>query len=164
MAASTPVTAEDAPENDPEQTTAILDALGDEVSREILVAGMERAVTAEELAQRCSVSESTIYRRLDRLSDLGLIERCNHLVSEADSKSAYRAPLSGLTIKFDQDGLRVEPEAEDPFASAIETLLAAVDLEHVNYEAESNDVAVRFSLDDEQVRTFTDLLGELSRP
>lgn len=163
MAASTPVTADEALEEAPEQTTAVLDALGDEVSREILVAGMERAVTAEELSCRCNVSESTIYRRLDRLSDLGLIERCNHLVSEADSKSAYRTPVSGLTVRLDQDGLRVRPESDDPVVSAIETVLEAVELEHVNYEAESNDMDVRFSLDDDQVQTFATLFGELSR-
>jgi DNA-binding transcriptional ArsR family regulator len=163
MAASTPLSPDEAPEDDPEQTMAILDALGDEVSREILVAGMERAVTAEELASRCSVSESTIYRRLDRLSELGLVERCNHLVAESDAKSAYRTPVDGLTVKLDQEGLRVEPEPDDPLSSAIETVLGAVDLQHVNYEAESNDVDVRFSLDDDQVKAFASLFGELSR-
>lgn len=140
-----------------------LDALGDEIAREILIAGMERAVTAEELATRCAVSESTIYRRLDRLNDLGLVERCNHLVSGSDAKSAYRTVVDGLTVRVDGDGMRVDWDPADPLASAVETVMEAIDVEHVNYEAESNKVDVRFTLEDEQVRTFATLFGRLSQ-
>ena len=163
MAASTTLPADGEAATDGEQMDETLDALGDEIAREILVAGMDRAVTAEELATQCDVSESTIYRRLDRLNDLGLVERCNHLVSGADAKSAYRTLVDGLTVRLDDGGLCVDRDPADPLASAMETVLGAIDLDHVNYDADRNCVDVQFTLKEEQVQTFATLFGQLSR-
>lgn len=142
----------------------LLDALGDDVSREILSAGMRRAVTAEELAADCGVSESTIYRRLESLCDLGLVERCNHLVSDADAKSSYRAVVDGLSVELDADGVRVDRATETPLIEAMETVLEALDLRHLSYDARTNSVDVEFTLDDAQLATLVLLRDRLSTP
>lgn len=129
--------------------TAVLDALGDPVSREILTAGRDGTVTVDELAARCEVSESTVYRRLDRLSDLDLVERDNLV-----SKGAYRTTMDGLCVRPSGEGFDVERAADDDFADAMAIVLGALDVKHVEYDAEGRTVDVRFGLDEEAFRTF----------
>jgi predicted DNA-binding transcriptional regulator YafY len=144
--ASTPLQLEDV------DSDALLDALGDDVAREILVAGKSGAVTAEELAERCEVSESTIYRRLDRLNELGLVERCNPLLSA--SKGSYQTRIDGVSIRIGEDEMQVEQGPSDCKLDAMETVLDVVDVQHVSYDAEDELVDVQFKLDPELFETF----------
>ncbi|SFR36634.1 ArsR/SmtB family transcription factor [Halogeometricum limi] len=130
----------------------LLDALGDEVAREILVAGKQGPVTAEELADSCGVSESTIYRRLDRLNELGLVERCNPLLSA--SKGSYQTRIDGLSLAVDEEGISIEQGPNDSKLDAMETVLDVVDVQRVNYDAEDDLVDVQFKLDPELFETF----------
>lgn len=136
--------------------TVLLDTLGDAVSREILVAGMARPVTAEEFAAACEVSESTIYRRLERLSELGLVERVNHLVSGADVKSSYRTVVDGLTIRLDGGGLSLatERQPDDPVVDALATVAEAVSVDRIDYDAVAGCVDARFCLSPEAAAAF----------
>lgn len=134
------------------ESDELLDALGDEVAREILVAGKQGPVTAEELADSCDVSESTIYRRLDRLNELGLVERCNPLLSA--SKGSYQTRIDGLSLSVDEDGIGIEQGANDSEIDAVETVLDVVDVQQVNYDAEEELVDVQFEMDPELFETF----------
>jgi DNA-binding transcriptional ArsR family regulator len=149
--ASTPLHLEDV------DSDALLDSLGDEVAREILIAGKRGAVTAEELADRCDVSESTIYRRLDRLNELGLVERCNPLLSA--SKGSYRTRIDGVSIRIDDDDMQVEQGPSDCTEEAIETVLDVVDVQHVSYDADDELVDVQFRLDSELFDLFMQAYG-----
>lgn len=135
------------------ESAAVLDALGDSVSREILEAAVG-TVTVEELATRCDVSESTIYRRLDRLSDLGLVER-DHLAA----KGGYRTTMDDLRVSLDEAGFGIERGPADDFAEALAVVLEALDVRGVEYDADGQTVDVSLRLDDETFRTFLDLYG-----
>ncbi|ADQ69359.1 HTH domain-containing protein (plasmid) [Halogeometricum borinquense DSM 11551] len=136
----------------------LLDALGDDVARKILVAGKQGPVTAEELADSCDVSESTIYRRLDRLNELGLVERCNPLLST--SKGSYQTRIDGLSLAVDEEGIRIEQGPSDSTIDAMETILDVIDVQRVNYDAENELVDVQFNLEPELFETF---MGVYSR-
>lgn len=141
---------------------AVLDALGDHITRAILVAGMDHAVTVEELAVCCGVSESTIYRRLERLIELGLVERRNQLVEVSGGSGTYRTTVAGLTARLDADGATVERDGGDPLADALETVVQNVDLQQLTYDADSNTVDVRIGVDDEErFRRFVALYARL---
>ena len=102
-------------------TDDVLDALGDAVAREILTVGKGGIVTVEALAERCDVSEATVYRRLRQLHDLGLVEKCAHIEAGAVSKGAYRTTIDGLTVRVTEAGVTVEAGPSDKFADAVRT-------------------------------------------
>jgi len=132
----------------------LLDALGDDVSRSVLLACNRAPMTAEELAESCEVSESTIYRRLETLSSLGLVERTQRV--DAPSKTCYETAVDGLSIHLG-DGLRVEAGSSNYVVDAMRTLLAAIDVQQLAYDREQNSVDVRFRL----APTLLDSLVEL---
>jgi len=163
MAVSSPPLSQAVEQSDESlEATAVVDALGDGVSRDILVAGMTEPVTAEQLATSCGVSESTIYRRLDRLCDLGLVERCNHLVADTDAKSSYRTAVEGLTVRLGEDGLTLATDDPDPLVGSMETVARAIDLESVSFDAGSRRVDVSFTLGPDQFETMLATCGRFS--
>lgn len=121
----------------------LLDALGDTVSRDVLLACKRSSMTAEELAADCGVSESTIYRRLETLSSLGLVERSQRVGSP--SKTCYETVVDGLSIHLGEE-LRVEAGASNYVVDSMRTLLTAIDVEQLSYDREENSVDVRFEL------------------
>ncbi|WP_148413952.1 helix-turn-helix domain-containing protein [Haloferax sp. KTX1] len=121
----------------------LLDALGDDVSRGVLLACNRAPMTAEELAESCEVSESTIYRRLETLSGLGLVERTQRV--DAPSKTCYETVVDGLSIHLG-DSLRVEAGPSNYVVDAMRTLLTAIDVQQLAYDREQNSVDVRFRL------------------
>ena len=141
-----------------EDGTAVLDALGDPVSRDILAAGADGTVTVDELTARCDVSESTIYRRLDRLSELGLVERDNLV-----AKGAYRTTMDGLCVRPEESGVQVERAPGDSLADAISVVLDALDVHCVEYDATDRTVDVSFGLDRGTFQTFLGLYGRDDR-
>lgn len=136
------------------EAAAVLDALGDAVSREILTAAAGAPVTVEQLATACDVSESTVYRRLDRLNTLGLVERCNPLVSEA--KGAYRTTMRGLYVAVDGSEIAVTADGspDEALASALRLVAEAVDLRRLSYDRDAGTVDLTISFDDDDFQTF----------
>ena len=139
---------------------AVLDALGDAVSREILTAAAGTPVTVEDLAMVCDVSESTVYRRLDRLNTLGLVERCNPLVSE--TKGAYRTTMRGLYVAIDDSGIAVEADelTTDALAAAMRLVIDAVDVRRLSYDRDERTVDLTLSLADGDFETFLKLYAD----
>jgi predicted transcriptional regulator len=146
--------------DDGTNATDVLDALGDAVSREILIAAAGTPVTVEELAIVCDVSESTVYRRLDRLNTLGLVERCNPLVS--DSKGAYRTTMRGLYVAVDDAGIAVEADdlTTDSLAAAMRLVIDAVDVRRLSYDRDRGTVDLTLSLADGDLETFLKLYAD----
>lgn len=132
----------------------LLEALGDAVSRDILRLCKRSPTTAEELAEECAVSESTIYRRLDTLSRLGLVTRSQRM--NAPSKTSYETAIDGLSVHV-EDTLRVEPGANDYVVDAMRTVLAAIDVEYLTFDRAENTVDVRFEVSPQLLDTLVEL-------
>lgn len=97
----------------------ILALLHDEYARAILGATSERAMSASELSDSCDASRSTIYRRIDRLTECDLLEEQTQLDPDGHHRNVYASRLEEARVRF-EDGdpvveiERTEPVREDP--------------------------------------------------
>ncbi|MFC6940304.1 helix-turn-helix domain-containing protein [Salinirubellus sp. GCM10025818] len=109
---------------DDEELYALLD---DEYARRILVETYGDARSAEALSDACDASESTIYRRVERLRERDLIEGIQRLDPGGHHHEVYAARLERVTVELTDDGLVVdvdyaEEHAADRFTRLYEEL------------------------------------------
>lgn len=126
---------------------AVLDALGDETCREILRAADGGGATVEELAAECSVSESTVYRRLSDLGDLGLVEPTNWPV--ADEGNEYETTLETALVTLDDGDFSLSLNDGGDVEAVVERLESLVDVEDVAYDRESRRVEFEITASEE---------------
>lgn len=94
--------------------TDTLDHLGDDVSRTILAACSAETRSVGELATLCEVSEATIYRRLNKLMDAGLLtERTRIDTRSVSGGKEYTTAVSNVDVAFDENGISVQTVARD---------------------------------------------------
>lgn len=87
---------------------AVLDHLGDEVSRTILAACARETRSVGDLADCCDVSEATIYRRLNDLLGAGLLEERLRIDSgSVAGGKEYAAALERITVSLGSDGIGI---------------------------------------------------------
>ena len=84
--------------------------LGDERARSILVATSTGALSATELGERCELSPSSIYRRVDDLLEAGLLAERTRPRSDGHHESVYAARLDRPAIAPDEGELPRAPE------------------------------------------------------
>ncbi len=91
-----------------EAAQSVLDVLQDADCRRILHATGETALTANEVAERCDLAQSTAYRRLDLLTDAGLAEERTRLRRSGKHTSEYVRAVDDVVVSLDADeGTRV---------------------------------------------------------
>lgn len=101
--------------------------LDDDYARRILVETYEEARSAEALSEACGVSESTIYRRVERLRESDLLEGVQRLDPGGHHHEVYAARLKRVTVELTDDGFVVEVDyteenAADRFTRLYEEL------------------------------------------
>ena len=79
-------------------------ALEDETCRRILEATAEKALTASELCERCDVPQSTMYRKLDLLTEATLVEETLRLSRDGRNSKQYQQCFDDVTISLGEDG------------------------------------------------------------
>lgn len=91
-----------------QRTEALLEAIGDPVMRRILLATNERARTAHELLVEQGVSQSSLYRKLHELQELGLlgIERVA-MTPEGKSVELFRSLVAEVRVEVSGHELKV---------------------------------------------------------
>ncbi len=94
------------------QDTRVLDALGDDTAREML-SRLEQPHTADDLAEACSVSTSTAYRKLELLSEAGLVDGTVRVRADRCQETLYRRVFDGLKVVPDGDGFAVRADRTD---------------------------------------------------
>ncbi|USZ78231.1 helix-turn-helix domain-containing protein (plasmid) [Halorussus vallis] len=92
---------------DEPDTDEILALLDDSYSKEILRRTRNTAMSAKELSEDCDVSISTVYRRVERLVDCGLLAERRIPQPDGNYYSMYEARLDELTVKLTGDGFEV---------------------------------------------------------
>ena len=86
----------------------VLAALEDPDCRALLEATTDEALTASELTARCDVPRSTTYRKLEQLTDAGLLEERVRLSADGKHASEYRRAVDDVTISLgDPDGVTI---------------------------------------------------------
>jgi len=90
-----------------EEFFALLD---DAYAREILVETREDPRSAEALSEAIDASESTVYRRIERLRERDLVEGEQRLDPDGHHYEVYAARLERVTIDLTDDGFAVDVE------------------------------------------------------
>ncbi|MFQ3285142.1 MAG: DNA-binding transcriptional ArsR family regulator [Natronomonas sp.] len=79
----------------------VLTALEDPDCRALLEATADEALTAGELIERCGVPRSTTYRKLDRLTEAGLLAESIRISPDGKHANEYRRTFDDVTISLD---------------------------------------------------------------
>lgn len=94
----------------------LLEILEDQYARDILVETVDAELSVEALADACNASEATIYRRIDRLEALDLIDAQQRLDPDGHHFKVYSARLERVSIVLSPEGFDIEIDrtGEDP--------------------------------------------------
>lgn len=109
----------DAPKRDAPAPEAVLGALDDEDCRAILAA-IDEPLTAAELSEHCDIPTSTTYKKLDRLTEAGLLEEQLEVRQDGHHTTQYLPAFESVEVTRDGDGLSVK--VDRPAESADERL------------------------------------------
>ena len=84
----------------PIDTDELLSVLGDNHTREILTIIGEESLPAREIAERLDISRPTVYRRLNRLESLGVVEGVMSIHSSGQHRQEFRVVLDEVTLSL----------------------------------------------------------------
>lgn len=112
-------------DGDGTELTALLSLLEDEYARAILAETSVQPMSAQELAERCEVADSTIYRRIERLREHELLAERQVPDSDGHHYKEYSARLDHVRIdlqsgEFSIDVARIEEDPVDRFTRLYE--------------------------------------------
>ena len=86
-------------------TETLLDLLGDEYACRLLVALDGEPLSAADLVERCEMSRPTVYRRLDRLTDAGLVDATCSPSASGHHHQEYRLAVETVAFSLSADGI-----------------------------------------------------------
>lgn len=81
-------------------STAVLASLDDPDCRTLLQAMADEALTAQEAAERCDIARSTTYRKVEQLTEAGLLEERIRLRRNGKHASEYLSVFEDITISL----------------------------------------------------------------
>lgn len=92
-----------------EDVSALLATLHDPDCRAIIEATREEALSASELADGCDLPLSTTYRKLDLLTETGLLAEETRIRRSGNHTSEYRLQVEDVLVTVDADeGISLE--------------------------------------------------------
>lgn len=109
--------------SDSPDIAALTDLLADDAARQILVETKAEPRSAAELSERTGVSEPTVYRRLERLSEADLVAEEVQVVTDGKNYSVYRAQLDGVELDLTGDGFEVTVSRRERMADRFTRLV-----------------------------------------
>lgn len=124
--------------------TDLLEVLGDECARRILTATDERPLTAKELTERCPVSSTTVYRRLNTLLECDLLSERVSFSQGQQRHKVYETTFDLVEASLDADGFTVRTyDGERETARLVRLLLETT---NESIEADIEDETLRLSV------------------
>jgi DNA-binding transcriptional ArsR family regulator len=105
------------PEANQEQISALsaedlLELVGDEYTREILVSVTGESLTGREIATATDTSRATVYRRLERLEEAGLVVSTQRLDPDGHHCKQFSAPELVIDFEVGADGVDASVQTE----------------------------------------------------
>lgn len=82
----------------------VLDVFDDSDCREILDATSEEALSAGEIAERCGLPTSTTYRKLEEMTEVGVLDERVRFRCPGRSPSEYALSVDNLLITVGDEG------------------------------------------------------------
>lgn len=119
MSSKHPLSANESPRLDGPKVDSetVLSALEDPDCRKLLEATAEEALTAQEITEQCDIPRSTTYRKVEMLTDAGLLEERVRLSADGKHASEYRRAFEDVTISLSSsDGFEVGISQPAPVA------------------------------------------------
>jgi len=86
----------------------LLHLLGDEYTRDVLQTLAAEPRTGREIVTASDASKATVYRRLDRLSEAGLVESSTKLDPDGHHREQFRVTFEGATCTVSEDGIEAK--------------------------------------------------------
>lgn len=86
----------------------LFDVFGDELARHILVLASEGPLSAEDLAEHCDASLPTIYRRVDTLEELDLLQSRIQIDEQGNQYRQFETALKRVGFTFDSGGIDID--------------------------------------------------------
>lgn len=80
----------------------VLDALGDDAAKRIIVA-LEEPKTASELSEECDIPLSTTYRKLELLTDADLLEESTEIRRDGQHTTRYALAFDEVSVRLTDD-------------------------------------------------------------
>lgn len=98
---------------------SLFEVFGDELVRQILVVADEEPISAETIAEHADASLPTVYRRLNTLEELDLLQQQTHVDGDGTQYQEYETTLQRVSFEikdrgFDVD-IRVRSDISDQF-------------------------------------------------
>ncbi|MCG1002974.1 MULTISPECIES: helix-turn-helix domain-containing protein [Halobacterium] len=105
----------------------LFDLLSDEYARAILKATSTQTMSAKTLSETCDASLPTVYRRVERLIAVGLLEEMTEVAEDGHHFSVYEARLDHLVVDLDDGVLDVDvTQTDENFADQFTDLWESV--------------------------------------
>ncbi|ADQ67816.1 IclR family transcriptional regulator [Halogeometricum borinquense DSM 11551] len=98
---------------DERERETLLDVLGDEDARSILASVGERSCSAKELADEHGLSLPTVYRRLDRLAEHGLVASNDTVEEDGTHYKRYEATFERAVVTLHGSAYRIRIDHGD---------------------------------------------------
>ncbi|EMA31083.1 helix-turn-helix domain-containing protein [Halobiforma nitratireducens] len=108
MSATNPTTRGWLTEEETVDTDAVLSALDDDACRAILEATSEEALTATELSEQCDIPTSTAYRKVEKLTDAGLVTEQVRINTSGKHATEYRTCFDDVVVSLADGGVELE--------------------------------------------------------
>jgi predicted transcriptional regulator len=99
---------------DDSDLATLVDLFDDEHVRTILAATSAEPLSAAALSDRCDLSTSAVYRRLDRLVDADLLEERTRPRSDGHHDTVYVAAIDRFELRVDDGDIDWTVDRADP--------------------------------------------------
>jgi predicted transcriptional regulator len=86
----------------------LVELLNDEFARNIVALIRTDRKTVDELVTMCEMSRPTIYRRLERLEQAGLVETGTRFGEDGYHRKTFRATVGRVDIDLSEDGFTAD--------------------------------------------------------
>lgn len=97
---------------------SLLSTLEDPDCRSIIEATTSEALSASELSERCDLPLSTTYRKVDQLTDVGVLDERVRLSRSGQHTSEYVLQVNSIELSVDSEaGVVLEITEEGPLQS-----------------------------------------------
>ncbi|KAB1186708.1 MULTISPECIES: helix-turn-helix domain-containing protein [Haloferax] len=109
----TPSSSDETVVDDQETMDVLFDVLDDESCRCILEATDGTALSASEIAESCDLPLSTTYRKLEPLTDAGLLSKRLRISRAGKHTAEYERAVDDVTVSVTSSGLEVRVTHRD---------------------------------------------------
>jgi DNA-binding transcriptional ArsR family regulator len=99
----------------------LIEVLGDESARRILLLASEQPMSADELADRLGVSQPTIYRRLNTLREHDLLVARQRIDPDGNHYKTFETTFEHATVALEDGGYRIDVQLKRSLVERFES-------------------------------------------